>query len=125
MSAGQIDVERLKEAMEAANLDQSGLARLIDTTPGTVNQILTGRTKRSRYMPVIAQELNVSLNWLMKRSDDRDEPAAPRLSDDERRLLTNFRRLTGAQQLAVMQILDGMVPSSTLHSKQHTYRAQG
>lgn len=124
MNAGQIDVVRLQEAMAAANVDQSGLARLIDTTPGTVNQILTGRTKRSRYMPVIAQELNVSLNWLMRRSDDPHETGEQRLTNSERRLLTNWRRLSESQQNAVIHILDSIVLGGTVHGKQHTSTVQ-
>lgn len=124
MSAGEVDLTRLRAAMGEANLDQSGLARELGVTPGAINQILSGKTKRSRYMPAIAARLGVSLAWLLSEADSPQEGQGARLSPDERRLLSNWRRLRDDQQQAVMQILDSMVPSGTLHSVRHTYRAK-
>jgi transcriptional regulator with XRE-family HTH domain len=123
MSTGMIDTERLQKAMDEAGLDQSGLARLLDVTPGTVNQILTGRTKRSRYMPAIAQQLNVSLSWLTRQSESRLEKAGAQLSDEERRLLASWRRLSWDQRDVVQRLLDTMLPT-TVHSDRHAYRAR-
>lgn len=69
-------IDRLKEAMADAELDQPALAKKVGCTQGAISQILLGNTQRSRYLPDIAEKLGVSLQWLRGESDTRD-PAAP------------------------------------------------
>lgn len=69
-------IDRLKEAMEEAGLDQPELAERAGCTQGAISQILLGNTKRSRYLPDIATALGVSVQWLRGESDNRD-PNAP------------------------------------------------
>lgn len=66
----KIKRERLRSAMTDAGLDQSTLARRVGCTPAAINQILTGRTNISKYLPDIARELDVSVDWLRGQTDE-------------------------------------------------------
>ena len=72
-----IDLNRLAEAMADAETDQSQLARDVGCTPGAINQIVNGGSRRSRFLPDIADVLGVSLRWLMGDDVPRD-PLVPR-----------------------------------------------
>lgn len=54
----------MMEAMYKTETSQSELARRIGVTQGTINQILTGKTTKSKYAPDIAKALGVTLEWL-------------------------------------------------------------
>ena len=56
--------DRLKSAMSARGVDQPTLAMAVQCTQGAISQILTGGTQRSRFLPDIAEALNVPLAWL-------------------------------------------------------------
>lgn len=59
-----MDTNRLMEAMYKREWSQSDLARATNLTQGAINQIITGKTRRSKYAPDIARALGVSLDWL-------------------------------------------------------------
>lgn len=73
-------VDRLKEAMAEAGLDQPALAKVAGCTQGAISQILLGHTHRSKYLPDIARALGVSIDWLRGDSEDRD-PSKPTVRD--------------------------------------------
>lgn len=66
--------DRLKLAMGARGIDQPTLATAVQCTQGAISQILTGGTQRSRFLPDIAEALNVPLAWL-KGAGSEDVPA--------------------------------------------------
>jgi phage repressor protein C with HTH and peptisase S24 domain len=59
-----MDRNRLLEAMEKRGFSQSDLARAIGVTQGTINQLISGRTAKTRYAGEIARALQVSVDWL-------------------------------------------------------------
>ena len=59
-----VDLPRLADAMKAASLSQSDLARAAGVTQGAINQLVTGRSRTSRFLPAIARALGVSVDWL-------------------------------------------------------------
>jgi transcriptional regulator with XRE-family HTH domain len=65
--------ERLGEAMAAQRVSQSGLARAVGATQGSISLILLGKTTNSRLLPKIATFLGVSLAWLLGMSDDQGD----------------------------------------------------
>src|SRR5688572_14990884 len=73
---GKTRLDRLHEAMREAGLDQTALGDRVGCTQGAISQILVGRTRQSRLLPDIARALDVSVEWLLDRSDDR-KAAAP------------------------------------------------
>lgn len=117
--------DRLKEAMERAGYDQSSLARKLDITPAAINQIATGRTQRSRYLPAIAGELGVSVDWLIGTAD---KPSAEGvLSSDEHRLLTMFDSLRRTDRSLVLSLLERLLSdreTPTVHSPRVEFRGQ-
>lgn len=68
-------VDRLEQAMDDEGFNQTSLAEAVGATQGAIQQILSGRTKRSRLLPDIADALGVSVQWLIGKSDDRTPPA--------------------------------------------------
>lgn len=75
--------DRMRDAMRAAKLSQSELARRIGVVQGTIAQILSGDTARSKYLPDIAEQLRVSVRWLKGESDDPSPAGALSLSRAE------------------------------------------
>ena len=58
--------ERVTYAREQARLSQSELARRIGVKPQTIQQIESGETQKSRYLPDIAEETKFSYRWIKK-----------------------------------------------------------
>jgi transcriptional regulator with XRE-family HTH domain len=69
-------VDRLQQAMDDRGHNQSSLSRAIGVTQGAIQQIMDGTTKRSKYLPDIAEELGVSFRWLTGDSDEREPKGA-------------------------------------------------
>lgn len=55
---------RLELALKEVNMSQTELAKEIGVNQPTINKIIDGTTKRSRYLPIIAKILNKNVNWL-------------------------------------------------------------
>jgi len=51
-------------------MSQSGLARAVGATQGSISLILLGKTTNSRLLPKIATFLGVSLAWLLGMADE-------------------------------------------------------
>ena len=130
MSTGVIP-ERVQASMTALSIDQSELARRVGCTPAAINQILTGRTQRSRYLPAIATELQVALRFL---TGDTDDPAGnafdDALSSEEHELLELLRVLAPKDRAAIMQLARSLAscapaPPPTLHSPRQDFKRTG
>lgn len=117
--------ERLEQLMEEQGLDQSSLARKVGCSPAAINQIVTGRTSRSRLLPDIAAELGVTLEYLQGRSDDRIGAKAV-VSPDEQQIIYLSRQLGRDDLALVRQLLLRLTNSGvreTLHDTQRRYRS--
>lgn len=68
--ASDVIPERLRAALDLRSMSQSDLARAVGVTQGAIHQMLTGSTKRTRYLEEIAHALGVSSAWLSGKSDD-------------------------------------------------------
>jgi transcriptional regulator with XRE-family HTH domain len=118
---------RLQAAMARANVGQSELARRLGVTPGAINQIATGRTRKSALLPEIAIELRTTLAYLRGDTDnpDKDHPDAHDLTSDEERMLDLWRQMAPDDRQALRHIIDGMLKSPTVHSPGGRYRQKG
>lgn len=133
-------VSRLQDLMREFGDDQSSLARKIGCTPAAINQILTGRTQRSRLLPEIADHYDVSLAYLQGRTPDRGPQLQieDRMTREDRRLvnlaqrldlqdralvMALVERLAGAARSVVGEATDAVKGQPTLHDRQLGYRA--
>lgn len=112
MSKGIVAV-RLSELLAETGMDQSALARKIGATPSAVNQIVNGKTTKSRLLPEIASELGVSVKYLQGLTNQRTGDETE-LSDRDLRLLRAFRVLERDEQDAILVIACRLVPSAEI-----------
>lgn len=63
--------------MEALNLSQSALARLVGVTQGTIAHLVSGRTTNSVHLPQIARALETTVEYLGGVTDDPVAGALP------------------------------------------------
>lgn len=64
-----IRIGRIKDLMQVLEYSQAGLAHAVGCTQGTIQQILNGKTERSRYLPEIATALGTTVEYLMGTTD--------------------------------------------------------
>ncbi|EMR3994724.1 helix-turn-helix transcriptional regulator [Acinetobacter baumannii] len=57
--------ERIDRLLNAQKLDQYQLAKSAGTTQATISRIMSGKVNNSKFMPAIAQALNVSVEYLI------------------------------------------------------------
>lgn len=125
----EIDSVRFREALAKRGIDQTELARRLGCTPGAINQIASGRTRKSKLLPEITAELHVSMDWLLRKTDDPEPGAIDHLvSPEELRWVEMIRRLGPNDRSALLQVTRTMVKSgdigATLHDQRHTYKAE-
>ena len=71
MTEQQSIPKRLYDAMRISQISQSELARRIGVSQGTIQHILRGTTRKSKYIPDIARELRVPVSWLQGEEDNQ------------------------------------------------------
>lgn len=105
---------RLRARMEELQCKQDDLAIGVGATQGAISQILTGKSRNSRLLPKIADNLGVNLGWLLGVTDDKidmfdaegheiteDDLAAIRAGTSDKRLMKPEQlRLPGVAQVA-------------------------
>lgn len=103
--------ERLKEAMEAANMKQADLARATGLSKGGISNYVIGRYEpKSDVISKLAKALDVSEMWLWgydvpKERSKNLSPDEARLTEGEKVLLELFRRVPEDQQKLVLQMI--------------------
>ena len=65
-----LNSRRLIEAMTRKGVSQGALAREVGVTPPAIQQLVNGKTLRTRVLPEIAKALDVSQAWLRNETDD-------------------------------------------------------
>ena len=88
----------LFKIMKEKGITQKQLAINIGSSQGNVADWKSGRATPSiDKLPLIADYLNTSVDYLLGRSE-RSEPAAPELDPESREVLEMYRELTTEQQ---------------------------
>ncbi|MBW6522419.1 helix-turn-helix domain-containing protein [Sphingomonas sp. RHCKR47] len=64
--------DRLQEVMSERGMSQAALASLAGVSAAAVQQILNGKTRRTRYLPDIAKALGVTEEWLKGEAAARE-----------------------------------------------------
>lgn len=95
--------------MVERGVEQSQLASAVKCTQGAISHILTGETLRSRFLPEIAEYLDVPLPWLRGDTDESDIPYRHEvhLNDDEHRRWALINRATPDQVHAIAKFIAG------------------
>ncbi|APV37689.1 XRE family transcriptional regulator [Acinetobacter soli] len=75
--------ERIEQMLKVRGFDQIELAKRCGTTQSTISKIITGTIKKSRKLYDIAQELEVSVQWLL-HGDDNNQNSREILKGDMR-----------------------------------------
>ena len=57
--------DRFNDKLKELGLDQKDIAERINVSPTAISKIANGETKRSRFLPAIAEALGVSEQWLI------------------------------------------------------------
>ena len=104
--------ERLKQAMDKANMKQADLARATGLAKGGISNYVTGKYEpKSDVISKLAKALNVSEMWLwgydvpMEREDKKISPEEMQLTEGEKVLIELFRRVPEDQQKLVLQMI--------------------
>ncbi len=101
--------DRLRQAMIERGVEQAEVAAAVKCTQGAISHILTGETLRSRFLPEIAEYLQVPLAWLRGDIDDSAIPYRHEvhLSDEEHRRWALINRATPEQLRAIAGLIAG------------------
>ncbi len=100
-----VTATRLRDRMIETGTTQDFLADAVGATQGAISQILTGMTRRSRFLPEIATVLAVNLDWLVGTSDqmiDMYDADGNNITEDDLALIRvgkSEKRLKNPQQL--------------------------
>lgn len=110
-------------------IDQTELARRLGCTPGAINQIASGKTRKSKLLPEITAELQVSLDWLLRKTDDPEPGIIDHLvSPEELRWVELIRLLRPNDRSALLQVTKSLAaparPAQTLHNDRRAYKAE-
>lgn len=126
-----IDVERLKERMEARNLSQAELARRVGIAQTSIFKLLSGQSYGSRHLHKIARELGTTPAYLTRETDDPESDQVDEvLSYEDRQDIALLQQLSNQDRGAIRQLMlsltDKATPApkpATLHSPQRKYAA--
>lgn len=114
--------------MAEREVSQSELARRANVSQQTVFKLLTGQSKSSRYLHLIARELGTTPAYLTGETDDPDSnaPDPPAFSREDIELLGRITKLSDRAREALTIMIDEMTaaPGRTVHSTRDRYRTQ-
>ena len=109
--------ERMKIALQRANMKQVELSRITGIDKGSISNYLYGKYEpKSDAINKMAKALNVSEMWLwgydvpMERQE-KTSPEEPKLTEGERMLLDLFKRIPEDQQQMVLQMIQAALGS--------------
>lgn len=60
---------RVKSRRESLDITQAELAENVGTSQQSIEQLENGKTKRPRYLPELAKELGVTVDWLLSGTE--------------------------------------------------------
>ncbi|MDD3799556.1 MAG: helix-turn-helix transcriptional regulator [Novosphingobium sp.] len=120
--------DRIKERLGVVGISQAELARRVRLDQSTINGLVRGAARGSRYLHQIARELRTTSAYLNGETDDptADIPDIG-YSAEEREWVDLIRSLPPKDRSALMQLartIAGSALSSSVHSEQSTYKSE-
>lgn len=109
-------------------MSQSALARAVGVRQSTINALLTGESKGSKHLHVIARALRTTPAYLTGEVDDPDldAPEAPSLTAEEVAWLEILRALDARNREALLIVGRTMMigPQPVLNAGKTAYRGE-
>ncbi len=103
-------MKRLKELRESRHISQQRLALDLNVSQATVSKYELGKTAPDLLMIIqLANYFRVSADYLLEISDSKQNLSDGSLSDAEKRLLFDFRRLDHLQKEKLLAYLQGLL----------------
>ncbi|MGH1542156.1 MAG: helix-turn-helix domain-containing protein [Arenicella sp.] len=120
--------QRIRNARISKELSQVDLAKMVHASQQTIQFIEDGTTKKSKYLPEIANVLGVSYDWLVtgKESSIPQNIVSKGLTDDEKEILETYRFIDNVRKasmrsfsthLKLEQISASQSPASSQETK--------
>lgn len=81
--AGMSLAKRIAARMKELGVSQAGLARMVGVSQPTINEIVSGKTQRSKHLRAIASSLETTEAWLLGETDDASAGAITALDKNE------------------------------------------
>lgn len=103
MYNSQIIIDRIEQVLRENNVEKKALNEYCEISKNTLNASRTregGMNAKTLYL--IADYLNVSVDWLFGRSDVRSISGGADLSPNEVRLLSAFREMSPEEQYVLI-----------------------
>ncbi len=103
-------MKRIKQLREEKHLSQQRLALDLNVSQATVSKYELGQTDPDIQMIVnLAKYFRVSADYLLEISDDKQNISDNRLSETEKQLIVDFKRLNEIQQATLLAYLQGLL----------------
>lgn len=103
-------MKRLKELRESRHLSQQRLAIDLNVSQATISKYELGQADPD--IPTIvqlAEYFHVSADYLLEISDSKQNISDSRLSDTEKQLVFDFKRLDKIQKAKLLAYLQGLL----------------
>ncbi len=103
-------MKRLKELREGKHISQQRLAIELNVSQATISKYELGQADPD--IPTIvqlAEYFHVSADYLLEISDSKQNISDSRLSDTEKQLIFDFKRLDKVQKAKLLAYLQGLL----------------
>lgn len=110
--------ERINARMQALGLTQETLAKRAGVSQTTIHKLLSGKSRRTRYLNPLAKALRCSPEWLEGGDDPQPEPTSP---DDQIATLLGVaspRSRTALERIAAA-LAEGLLTEADLELLEH------
>ncbi len=118
---------RIKARLAKLGMSQAELARRTNLHQTTINGLVTGQSRSSAHIHIIARELLTTTEYLSGETDDPDaEHIEDRLTAEERNWVDWLRAAAPEDRKALARLartIATSAPRPTLHDGQQEYRA--
>lgn len=107
--------QRIRKRLLEQQLSQSELARRVGVRQSTINSLIVGDSRSSKYLHLIARELGTTPAYLTGEVDDpeQDAPVAPALTHRQAELLKLFDTLNGSSQTLLTEVARSMAKGAS------------
>ncbi len=103
-------MKRIKQLRESKHLSQQRLSVDLNVSQATISKYELGQTDPDIQMIVnLAKYFRVSADYLLEISDEKYNISDSRLSETEKQLITDFKRLNEIQQAKLLAYLQGLL----------------